>query len=295
MRLLLLGNSIYRLSSVLRWRPKDLNLDFMLLWTLMKGLSMKPDPQFLKFPAYLLNDLEGFLFIYPRKFPKVVSEYERAAKKFGTDPIGFRKLGDLHRNELFVGFAAIKKDLDAGNDDDLSFLIEIDQRFHRLNCFRFWIINYLFPDGPLHEFFIERIRYFSRRLTEEDEDLDVEDYENKISRIQRNLLQGVYADLYLQNALNGVKIMDLLRLTKRDWLIITINDLLRDGSKANRKIFKLLDPLIEEAYRKRSRFGKELAECLHIMMEQAKLRGSRLPIYNVLIHSIEFEKENKML
>ena len=140
-------------------------------------------------------------------------------------------------------------------------------------------------------FFIEKIKYYSRRLVEA-QDLDIEDYEEKISQVQRNLMQSDYADLYLQNTLNGVDIMKLLRSSKKGKIIEKIIGLLKKGSKANKEIYKLLDPMIEEAYTKKNRFGKKLADKLFIMIEQAKMRGTKLPIYNVLIHSIEFEEDN---
>jgi hypothetical protein len=106
-----------------------------------------------------------------------------------------------------------------------------------------WIINYLFPDGPLHEFYIEKIRHYSRRLVEV-EDLNIEDYEERILPVQRNLMQGDYADLYSQNALNGVEIVELLAANKNGQEVIKkVNQLLEQNKKATTEIYKLLDPI----------------------------------------------------
>jgi uncharacterized protein (UPF0216 family) len=147
----------------------------------------------------------------------------------------------------------------------------------------------------LHEFYIEKIRHYSRRLVEV-EDLNIEDYEERILQVQRNLMQGDYADLYLQNALNGVEIVELLAANKNGQEVIKkVNQLLEQNKKATTEIYKLLDPIIEKALNPQSDFDEKMAKFLAIMLNQAKWRGTRLPIYNVLIHSIEFEEENKKL
>ncbi len=258
----------------------------------MKEWYMKLDLHFLQFPRHLPNDLEGFIYFYPRKFPQIVKAYTEAAKKVCIDPKEFEKLGNIHHDELFAGFEKIKKDYDKGDQKDLAFLVDIDARLHKLYCFRFWVVNYLFSDGPLHEYYIDKIKYYSRRLVEVG-DLDVEDFEAQISQVQRNLMQSDYADLYLLNALNGVKLMQVLRDKKMHKLINDVKKLIeKQDKKENSKIFKLLDPVIDEAYEKKNNFGKKLAKALEIMIEQAEFRKTRMPIYNMIIHAIEFEKEN---
>lgn len=255
---------------------------------------MKLDPHILRFPSHLPNDLEGYIFFYPTKFPKIIQEYEKAVKRSAANPDEFVKLGNFHRKELFAGFEKINNDFQKGDKDDLSFLVDIDQRLHRLICFRFWIVNYLFPDGPVHEFYTEKIHYFSRKLVD-IANLDIEDYEAKVSQVQRDLMQGDYADLYLQNALNCVEIIKTLKDYKKESIIKKALNLLKQGKKANKEIYKLFDSVIKQAYDKKNSFGKKMAKHLEIMINQAKMRKTRLPIYNVLIHAIEFEDENNEL
>lgn len=261
----------------------------------IRELFMKLDKRLLAFPGYLPNDLEGFIYFYPRKFPQIIEVYTETAKKVCQDPKAFEQLGNLHHDELFAGLEKIKKDYAKGDQKDLAFLVNIDSRLHKLYCFRFWIVNYLFPDGPLHEFYIDKIKYYSRRLVEE-EFLDVEDFEARILQIQRYLIQSDYADLYLLNALAGVKLMKILRNKKMDKLINNVKNLIeKEGKEENKKIYKLLDPIIDKAYARKDDFGKKLADALGIMIEQAEFRKTRMPIYNMIIHSIEFEKENLKL
>lgn len=255
---------------------------------------MKLDKHLQVFPHHLPNDLEGLFYSYPSKFPKIVSEYIKAVKTIGADPKAFRAYVKSHNKDLFAGFNKIKKDYDAEDQKDLRFLVEIDQRLQRLVCFRFWTVNYLFPDGPVHEFYVDKLAHYSRRLVEVEEK-EVDDYEHEISVIQRDLTQTDYADLYLQNTLHGIKIIELLRKNKMDNLIDSINSLVYKGERGVDESHKLLDPIIEQAYSKDSVFGKKLAKHLAIMLQQAEMRKTRMPIYNVLIHAMEFEDQNIVL
>jgi hypothetical protein len=59
---------------------------------------------------------------------------------------------------------AIKKEFEQCKNKDLRFLIRTDQRLHKLFCYRFWIINYLFCDGPLHRFYSEKLKEFAEKI-----------------------------------------------------------------------------------------------------------------------------------
>ena len=52
---------------------------------------MKIEDRLLKFPRWLPNDLEGFIYIYPDKYPPIVKEFEDIALKIAGDPEEFRK------------------------------------------------------------------------------------------------------------------------------------------------------------------------------------------------------------
>src|SRR5690242_10019065 len=121
----------------------------------MAATFMKIDPQLLKFPRFLPNDLEGLIFLYPEKFPPIVPYFEEVAPKIAADPQAFRDYGDWASGELRQGFEKVKAEYDKGQQDDLAFLLSIDERFSKLYCYRFWIVNYLFPDGPFHDFVVD--------------------------------------------------------------------------------------------------------------------------------------------
>lgn len=252
---------------------------------------MKIDEKYLKFPQTLPNDLEGFMAYYPYKFPLIMNEYEEAAKRVADSPAEFRKYGDWARDELWAGFEKIKKDYENGNQNDLEFLVEIDQRFNKLFCYRFWIVNYLFADGPLHGFFVDSLRGLIHKFVDVGE--DVEDFEQRIIEIQRDLLQGDYADLYLQQALSGTRLIKKMEadetINEKLQKVISLVDLKEQEEKE--KIYAMWDDIVEIIKKE----GGGLLEELRIPLEQVEMRGSKAPLYNMLTHAVEFRNENENL
>ncbi len=255
---------------------------------------MKIDKKYLKFPQTLSNDLEGFLRFYPYKFPPIISYYESVVKNVFDNPKKFRKYGDWAQKELLVGFAKIKKDYGNGDKNDLEFLVSIDQRFNKLICYRFWIVNYLFSDGPLHEFFISNLKRLIYKIV--DVGNDAEDFEEKISSLQRDLIQTDYADLYLLDSFGGQKILEILskdpeikKLLNRAIILIDEN-----VDKNEKKINLIWDKVYNIIQRKDFKVLKE--KLLLTPIEQTKMRGGdRTLIYNALTHAVEFRKGNKKL
>lgn len=256
---------------------------------------MKINKELLKFPKILPNDLEAFLVFYPAKFPGIVSYYESVAKKIADNPKAFSEYGYLAHDELFKGFEKIKHDYKNGNQNDLDFLVSIDQRFHKLICYRFWIVNYLFPDWPIHDFYVDVLKNSIRKFVDIDE--EVEEFDNKIIQIQRDLLQSDYADLYLQQALNGIKVLFLLEEDIKTKTILHDATILIDehSQKNINKINMIWDNLIKLIKTDSCNNSKQLKEELYIPFEQAKFRKTMVPIYNMLTHAVEFREENKKL
>ena len=256
---------------------------------------MKINEQILKFPKTLPNDLETFLVFYPAKFPGIVPYYEEVAQKIAADPKAFQEYGQWAHDELFEGFEKIKKDYDNGDQEDLGFLVDIDQRFNKLTCYRFWIVNYLFPDGPVHDFFVDSLKNLIRKFVDIGE--DAEEFERKIVQTQRDLLQGGYADLYLRQAINGVRLVKLLESnTKTAPLLFEATNLIDQHSYENPDEInfiwsKLIDLINKDKVGEMAEFKKELK----LPLKQAEFRKSMLPVYNMMTHSVEFRKENKKL
>lgn len=257
------------------------------------SIKLKIPDYLLKFPKYLPNDIEGFIFYYPNKFPDIINKYEEAAQKYAMDPEGFRKYGDLQRDELWVAFRRILEDYNKGDQTDLSFLVEIDQRFHKMFCYRFWIVNYLFADGPIHEFYVDILRNSIRKFVDVTE--EVEEFEDKVLLVQRDLLQSDYADYYLRQALDGVRLIKLLEAhPKLKEKTHEAFDLIDSGAQKNLEtinalwsdIFKQIESTPEEAE------SKALLKELEVPLGQAKMRSSMLPIYNMMTHAAEFREEN---
>ena len=252
-------------------------------------------PQLLKFPKILPNDLESFLVFYPNKFPPIIPYYEEVAKKIAGDPEAFRKYGYWAHDELFAGFEKIQQDYEKGDQNDLDFLVEIDQRFNKLICYRFWIVNYLFPDGPVHDFFVDALKNLIRKFTEVSD--EVEEFEGKVARIQRDLLQSDYADLYLQQALESVEILELLGKNAKTKNIlsraITLVD--RHDNEDIVKINSLWDGLLKLIESGSTPALALIKKKMLIPLEQAVMRKNKSPIYNMLTHAVEFRRENEDL
>lgn len=259
------------------------------------GIFMKIDEHLLKFPKYLPNDLEAFMVFYPNKFPLIVPYFEEVAQKIGADAKAYQEYGDWAHNELFAGFEKIKKDYEAGDDTNLEFLVSIDQRFHKLICFRFWVVNYLFADGPLHDFYVDNLKNLIRKFIDVTE--DIEDFEEKVVRVQRDLLQGDYADLYLRQALSGVDVVNLLNQNPRTKeLVSEVTKLIDVHSQDNiSQINALWDKVTEIVKDKSDPESEALREKLAIPLGQAEMRSSMLPVYNMLTHAVEFRNENEGL
>lgn len=162
-------------------------------------MNIKIPEYLLKMPTYLPNDIEGMIFTYPNKFPLIKKRYEEVAKKYATDPAGFREYGDAQKAELVVALDNLKKEYEEHKDKDLEYMVRMDQRLNKLFCFRFWIVNYLFADGPIHSFYVDNLKLLIRKLVKADE---TEKYEAKVEEIIQTLLQSDYADEYLQQALD---------------------------------------------------------------------------------------------
>lgn len=256
---------------------------------------MKINESLLKFPSSIPNDIEGLMFIYPWKFPGIVSYYQEVAKEIAVDYKKFIEYGNWAHDELFKGFDKIKKDYDAGDKEDLSFLVEIDQRLHKLFCYRFWIVNYLFPDGPVHDFYVTALRDSIRKFVDVGD--EIEDFESRVVQIQRDLLQSDYADLYLRQALSGVKLIEILRKNENTNEILEKNiSLVSNQSPENiRKINLLWDSLIELIKEDKTDHFSELNKELSIPFIQASFRKTMQPVYNMLTHAVEFREENVKL
>ncbi len=256
---------------------------------------MKIDEKLLKFPKTLPNDLESFMVFYPAKFPGIVLYYEEIAKKIASNPTAYKEYGYWAHDELFKGFEKIKKDYENGDKDNLSFLVDIDQRFNKLICYRFWIVNYLFPDGPIHDFFVDSLKDLIRKFIDVGE--DVEEFEGKIVQIQRDLLQGDYADLYLRQALSSVKLVKLLEdnLETKTLLTKAVNLVDQHSHKNTQKINFIWDQLVSLIDKDKGKTFAKIKKELEIPLEQAEFRKTMVPVYNMLTHAVEFRNENRGL
>ena len=230
------------------------------------------------------------MFYYPEKFPGIVPYFEEVAPKIAADPQAFREYGDWARDELWAAFRKVRDEYQAGDQANLAFLIFIDERFSKLYCYRFWIVNYLFPDGPLHDYVVDNLKNLIRKFISVSE--DVEDFEGRVVRIQRDLLQSDYADLYLQQALDGVKILELLKQNpKLSKILAEVTKLVDEHTHANTA---KINQLWSEAYEifKDDPDSEELRKTMRVTLDQVEMRSSPLPMYNMLTHTVEFRQGN---
>lgn len=243
----------------------------------------------LKMPKFLPNDIEGMIFTYPNKFPEIIKNYEEAARKYATDPKGFRAYGDEQLRELELGLEKIKNEYAKCENKDLEFLVRTDEKLNKLFCFRFWIVNYLFADGPIHSFYVDNLKRLTQKVINIAE---TEKYEEKLEETIQTLLQADYADEYLSQALNCnlvIKVLESDKKIRNSLKKVTI--LIEKNPIENSKE---INNLWEEIWKK-IKDNDDIKKLLHSAISQSKFRKSNLPLYNILTNTIEFKKENEKL
>ena len=242
-----------------------------------------------RFPKTLPNDLEDFTLFYPLKFPPIIRMYNELVKQLHLNPVAFRNKCLELQKELIVGFQKIKDDYDNCTNRDLSFLVKIDQRLHKLFCYRFWIINYLFCDGPLHSYYVSKIRMFAEKLAQWDE---IEDKEPAILEIERALLQSDYADLYFKNTFHSLSLHDYLihiPAFQKD-----LQDLkLALPTEDNHLINPILDRILLQI-----EIHPDAAPVRELLVGPkltGAIRGDNLMLYNMISHAFLFYEDSLKL
>lgn len=270
---------------------------------------MKIDPHILKFPRSLPNDEQQFMTYYPYKFPRVIEYFEQKAQELYNKPEAYSQFVRDEFNELEAAVNKVNEEYGRGDQTNLEFLVDIDQKFNKVFCFKFWVINYVFADGPLHEFYVDQLKAFARKMVDVSD--DVEEYEQRIIQIQRDLLQTDYADIYLVQALHGVIVMDFLEQdefskTILDKIIPLIDE---HDDKNNEDIIELWKPIVGKVLEPSDGHYKALTDKpadfnfrtlldlppLDLPLNQVRMRKTPFPLYSFLNHTVEFRKQNKEL
>src|SRR3989344_250630 len=186
---LLLGSLIFPALLELEMQQRYLKMGKALLLMQRKELFTM-ESELNSFPKKLINDVEGFIFYYPKKFPKIKEKYLELIEKYYNDPENFRFLCLKQSERLMVlakRFAEQYKEI--SDDTDLKNLIEIDQKMHKLSCFNFWLYNYLICEGPLQEFHINKIKEMAEKVAD---GRDIEEVEKNVERIETVLIKTDY-------------------------------------------------------------------------------------------------------
>ncbi len=242
----------------------------------------------LLFPRSLPNDLEGFAIFYPKKFPAIIPLFEKLAKKYFKKPKEFKKFMYAEQKELFAGFNKIKNAYDKEKNKTNEFIVKTDEKLNKLFCFKFWLVNYGFCDGPLHDYYVERIRYYAEKIAEWE---DIEEKEHAVLDVERTLLQGDYADLYLQSAFIGIELYDKLNSSKL--FSKQVSKLKIELEKHDDKsCYVIIEDMLKIINNKTSSESKEIYNLLEEPIETARVRGDNLALYQVVIHAFEFHKKN---
>jgi len=277
----------------------------------MTGMFMKIDPHILKFPRALPNDEADFMIYYPYKFPKVIEFYEQKAQELYDKPEAYAQFVQDEFKELEAAVNKVNEEYEKGDKDDLAFLVEIDQKFNKVFCFKFWVINYVFADGLIHEFYVDQLKAFSRKMVDVVD--DIEEYEQRVIQIQRDLLQTDYADIYLVQALHGVVVMKFLEEDEFSKNIVDqIIPIIDEHNDANNeKIIELWKPIVDKILDPEDRlyddltvyppdFGERYKTLLdlpplELPINQVRMRHTPFPLYSFLSHTVEFREQNKGL
>lgn len=270
---------------------------------------MKIDPHILKFPRSLPNDEQQFMTYYPYKFPKVIEWFEQKARELYDNPEAYAQFVQDEFEVLEASVNKVNDEYSKGDQTNLEFLIDIDQKFNKVFCFKFWVINYVFADGPLHEFYVDQLKAFARKMVDVSD--DVEEYEQRIIQIQRDLLQTDYADIYLVQALHGVVIMKFFEqdeFSKKiiDQIIPLID---QHDDKNNEEILKLWKPIVDKILDESDNHYSLLTDKqpdfnfrtlldlppLELPRNQVRMRHTPFPMYSFLNHTLEFRQQNEHL
>jgi len=270
---------------------------------------MKIDPHILKFPRSLPNDEQQFMTYYPYKFPKVIEYFEQKAQELYDKPEAYARFVQDEFNELEAAVNKVNDEYGKGDQADLAFLVDIDQKFNKVFCFKFWVINYIFADGPLHEFYVDQLKAFARKMVDVSD--DIEEYEQRIIQIQRDLLQTDYADIYLVQALHGVVVMKFME--QDDFsksLVDKIIPLIDEHSDKNdEEIIQLWKPIVDKILEPSDDHYKALTDKtadfnfrtlldlppLELPINQVRMRKTPFPLFSFLNHTLEFRKQNEDL
>ncbi len=238
-----------------------------------------------KFPKSIVNDIEGFVFYYKMKFPKVVDRYLDLVKKYYNNPGELRKICIEESDEMVrisKKFIEFYKDIE--KTGDLKKLIEIDQKLNKLSCFKFWIYNYLLCEGPLQTFHIEKISEISENLAEGD---TVEEIEYEKERTEKILIQTDYTDFYVENLLRSIKIRgELEKFQELKEYLSKFQDSKSLGFKKANEISKKLSEEIKKDKEKYKILWEEFKELLGV----CEIQDSYLPLSSVIRMGFEYKE-----
>jgi len=272
---------------------------------------MKIDDHVLKFPNSLPNDEQQFITYYPYKFPKVIEFFEQKAAELYDKPELYAQFVRSEFGELENAIKKIVDEFNNGNKDDLAFLVSIDQKLSKVFCFKFWVINYVFADGLIHEFYVDQLKHFARKIVDVVD--DIEEYEQEVIKIERDLLQTDYADIYLVQALHGIQVMKFLQEDEFSKDIISrIVPIIDQHDESNMdKIAELWKPIVERMADTSDSHYSDMRDVrdddslisvalldlppLRLPFVQTKMRKTLFPLYSFLNHTVEFRKQNEAL
>ena len=246
------------------------------------------DKEMFSFPRSLPNDVEGFAIFYPKKFPAVIPLFESLAKKYFKKPDEFKKFIYDEQKELFAGFAKIEKEYNAKKEKTMDFVVRTDERLHKLFCFKFWIVNYGFCDGPVHDYYVEQLRHYAEKVAEWEH---IEEKEKAVLALERDLLQGDYADLYLQITFGGIHVYHALNKSKK------LSSLVEKFKKTlkmhdNNMMYASVEDRLKIILYDKSKEIQEIHKLLEIPISVAKVKGTNFALYQAIIHSFEFYEKN---
>lgn len=244
------------------------------------------------FPKKLVNDVEGFLFYYTKKFPRIKEKYIEIIAKDYNNPENLRILC-LTQSERLINLAKCftenYKDID--DKTDLKKLIEIDQKMHKLSCFNFWLYNYLICEGPLQEFHIDKIKELAGKIANGK---DIEEIERNVERIETILIKTDYTDFYVENLLSGLRIYN--QLNKRDEFKDLVCEIHKEIKNKNYRTLNKLVMQIVNTVKKEKRKYKEIWKEFLPMIKVSEIQKTLLPLYSLIMVGFEYkEKAEKYL
>lgn len=231
------------------------------------------------YPKKLYNEGE-LLDIYKSKFPRVVAEYEKVARKTYCNPKAFRE-------ETLKRVVFFDRDLDklikrySSQEKNLKDLIKIGISMHQNYAFNFWLISYAMIESPLSQHYVELLEELLHKLYPKEKEFE---------KIRDVFIRTDFDIFYHKIMADSVYVAKKLSKISEIW-----KKLERCKKLSREKREQIFEEIVADLrkLKSESRFAKDAMGVLAFYIRQAKHIGNPALVYNIFHQAIDSFEENK--